>query len=114
MHNEQIGIKSNFANAYDRNLWISTLQFLTGKREFLTINLSPKTIEVNTQQAERLIKTFNQIGSVKTSDGITLPIFEVILENNIRIEHNRVAVNEFIKTHYKGRNKRRIGYFFLR
>ncbi|MCT3682263.1 Eco57I restriction-modification methylase domain-containing protein [Elizabethkingia anophelis] len=86
-------------NAYDRNLWISTLQFLTGKREFLTINLSPKTIQVNTQQAERLIKAFNQIGSVKTSDGITLPIFEVILENNIRIEHNRVAVNEFIKKH---------------
>lgn len=92
-------LKAILQNAYDRNLWISTLQFLTGKREFLTINLSPKTIEVNTQQAERLIKTFNQIGSVKTSDGITLPIFEVILENNIRIEHNRVAVNEFIKKH---------------
>ena len=90
-------LKNILQNQYDRDQWISTLQFLTGKRDLLTVNLSPKIIEIQTQEAEKLVKYFHQIGSVKTSDGVVLPIFEIILEDNIRIEHNRVSVNEFIK-----------------
>lgn len=90
-------LKHILQNSYDRDQWISTLQFLTGKREYLTVNLSPKTIEINTQEADRIVKTFYQIGSLKTSDGISLPIFEIILEDNIRIEYNKVSVNDFIK-----------------
>lgn len=90
-------LKTILQNAYDRSQWISTLQFLTGKRELLTVNLSPKTIEIKTQEADRLVKSFHQIGTLKTSDGASLPIFEIILEDDIRIEYNRVGVNEFIK-----------------
>lgn len=90
-------LKNILQNQYDRDQWISTLQFLTGKRDLLTVNLSPKIIEIQTQEAEKLVKYFHQIGSVKTSDGVVLPIFEIILEDNIRIEYNRVSVNEFIK-----------------
>jgi len=90
-------LKHILQNSYDRDQWISTLQFLTGKREYLTVHLSPKTIEINTQEADRIVKTFYQIGSLKTSDGISLPIFEIILEDNIRIEYNKVSVNDFIK-----------------
>lgn len=90
-------LKTILQNAYDRSQWISTLQFLTGKRDLLTVNLSPKAIEINTQEADRLVKSFHQIGTLKTSDGASLPIFEIILEDDIRIEYNRVGVNEFIK-----------------
>lgn len=90
-------LKTILQNAYDRSQWISTLQFLTGKRDLLTVNLSPKAVEIKTQEADRLVKSFHQIGTVKTSDGASLPIFEIILEDDIRIEHNRVGVNEFIK-----------------
>lgn len=90
-------LKHILQNSYDRDQWISTLQFLTGKREYLTVHLSPKTIEINNQEADRIVKTFYQIGNLKTSDGINLPIFEIILEDNVRIEYNKVGVNDFIK-----------------
>lgn len=90
-------LKAILQNTYDRSQWISTLQFLTGKRELLSVNLSPREIEIHTQEADRLVKSFHQIGTLKTSDGASLPIFEIILEDDIRIEHNRVGVNEFIK-----------------
>ena len=92
-------LKNILQSAYDRDLWISTLQFITGKRDFLTVQLSPREIEIHTQEADRLVKTFHQIASVKTSDGVSLPVFEIILENHIKIEHNRVGVNEFIKNY---------------
>lgn len=92
-------LKDILQSAYDRNQWISTLQFLTGKRELLTVHLSPIAIDIHTQEADRLIKYFHQIGSVKTSDGVNLPIFEIILEDAIKIEYNRVGVNEFIKNY---------------
>lgn len=90
-------LKKILQSAYDRDLWISTLQFLTGKRDFLTVQLSPREIEIQTQESDRMVKTFHQIASLKTSDSISLPIFEIVLEDHIRIEHNRVGVNEFIK-----------------
>lgn len=92
-------LKAILQNAYDRSQWISTLQFLTGKRDLLTVNLSPIAIEINTQEASRLVKSFHQIGTLKTSDSASLPIYEIILEDDIRIEHNRVGVNEFIKNY---------------
>jgi len=90
-------LKNILQSAYDRDLWISTLQFLTGKRDFLTVQLSPLEIEIYTVESQRLIKTFFQIGSVKTSDGVSLPIFEISLADGVQIEQNRVGVNEFIK-----------------
>lgn len=90
-------LKNILQSAYDRTQWISTLQFLTGKRELLTVNLSPIAIDIHTKEADRLVKSFHQIGAVKTSDGVSIPIFEVILEDAIKIEYNRVGVNEFIK-----------------
>jgi len=90
-------LKHILQSNYDRDQWISTLQFLTGKREYLTVHLSPKTIEINTQEADRIVKTFYQVGTLKTSDGVTLPVFEIILEDNIRIEYNKAGVNDFIK-----------------
>lgn len=90
-------LKSILQTAYDRDQWISTLQFLTGNRELLTVNLSPKAIEVNTSEANGLIKSFHQIGNIKTSEEVNLPVFEIILEDTIKIEYNRVGVNEFIK-----------------
>ncbi|SFB71921.1 Eco57I restriction-modification methylase domain-containing protein [Kaistella jeonii] len=90
-------LKNILQSAYDRSRWISTLQFLSGKRDLLTVRLSPILEEFNTIEANNIIKTFHQIGTLKTSDGVSLPIFEVILKDRVRIEQNRVGVNEFIK-----------------
>jgi len=90
-------LKSILQSPYSRKSWISTLQFLSGKRDLVTINLSPIEIGINTKEADKIVDQFHQIGSVKTTDNITLPIFEIILNKDIKIEHNRVAVNEFIK-----------------
>ncbi|MFV0152010.1 Eco57I restriction-modification methylase domain-containing protein [Empedobacter falsenii] len=90
-------LKSILQSPYSRKSWISTLQFLSGKRDLVTINLSPIEIDINTKEANKIVDQFHLIGSVKTTDNITLPIFEIILNKDIKIEHNRVAVNEFIK-----------------
>ncbi len=90
-------LKNILQSHYNRDLWIKTLHFLSGNRNLLTIQLSPTQKEFDTAEANRLIKTFSQIGTLKTSDGVVLPIFEIILEDGIRIEYNRVGVNEFIK-----------------
>lgn len=92
-------LKSILQSPYSRKSWISTLQFLSGKRDLVTINLSPIEIEISTKEANKIVDHFHQIGSVKTKDNTTLPIFEIILNKDIKIEHNRVAVNEFIKKH---------------
>ncbi|MDM1379911.1 Eco57I restriction-modification methylase domain-containing protein [Myroides marinus] len=92
-------LKKILQSPYSRKSWISTLQFLSGKRDLVTINLSPIEIDINTKEANKIVDQFHQIGSVKTTDNIVLPIFEIILNNDIKIEHNRVAVNEFIKKH---------------
>lgn len=92
-------LKSILQSPYSRKSWISTLQFLSGKRDLVTINLSPIEIDINTKEANKIVDQFHQIGSVRTTDNITLPIFEVVLNKDIKIEHNRVAVNEFIKKH---------------
>ncbi len=90
-------LKNILQEHYDRVRWNKTLQFLSGNRNLLQLSLEPKLIEINTTEADRIVKTFYQVGTLKTSDGVTLPVFEIILEDNIRIEYNKVGVNDFIK-----------------
>jgi hypothetical protein len=92
-------LKALLQNAYSREKWIKTLQFLSGSKNLLTISLEPKFVEIKSAKAKEIVVEVVQLGTLKTTDGITLPIFDVTLQNGIKIEYNRVGVNELLKTH---------------
>ena len=92
-------LKDLLQNSYSREKWIKTLQFLSGTKNLLTISLEPKFVEIKSAKAKEIVVEVVQLGILKTTDGITLPIFDVTLQNGIKIEYNRVGVNELLKTH---------------
>ena len=92
-------LKDILQNSYSREKWIKTLQFLSGSKNLLTISLEPKFVEIKSAKAKEIVVGVIQLGTLKTTDGITLPIFDVTLQNGIKIEYNRVGVNELLKTH---------------
>jgi hypothetical protein len=90
-------LKNILQTNYSRVSWINTLQFLSGNKNALTVALEPQQIILNTKKAQVIVKNLYQLGSIKTKDGITLPIFEIELQENIKIEYNKVGVNQLIK-----------------
>lgn len=90
-------LKNILQSPYNKHRWDKTLQFLSGNRTALTLHLEPKVIEVRTAETQKIVKSFSEVGTLRTSDGVTLPVYEVILKDNIRIEFNKVGVNDFIK-----------------
>jgi adenine-specific DNA-methyltransferase len=92
-------LKSLLQNAYTQEKWIKTLQFLSGSKNLLTISLEPKAVEIRSTKAKEIVSEIVQLGSLKTTDGITLPIFDVTLQDGIKIEYNRVGVNDLLKNH---------------
>lgn len=95
MENQKL--KKILQSPYDRTQWINYLQSITKNKNILVIYLEPKQIEIDTQQAHQLIQSFCEIGKLTTPDGAELPLYEVILNEKIRIEYNKVGVNNFIK-----------------
>lgn len=92
-------LKAILQNAYTQEKWIKTLQFLSGSKNLLTISLEPKAVEIKSAKAKEIVSEIVQLGSLKTIDGINLPIFDVTLLDGIKIEHNRVGVNDLLKNH---------------
>ena len=92
-------LKAILQNAYTQEKWIKTLQFLSGSKNLLTISLEPKAIEIKSAKAKEIVSEIVQLGSLKTTDGIMLPIFDVTLQDGIKIEYNRVGVNDLLKNH---------------
>lgn len=92
-------LKDILQNAYTQEKWIKTLQFLSGSKNLLTISLEPKAIEIKSAKAKEIVVEVVQLCSLKTTDGIILPIFDVTLLDGIKIEHNRVGVNDLLKNH---------------
>ena len=90
-------LKNILQENYKRESWIKALQFLSGNKNALSISLEPQQIILTTQKAQDIVKNLYQLGTIKTTDGITLPIFEVELQPNIKIEYNKVGVNQLIK-----------------
>ena len=90
-------LKNILQNNYSRASWINTLQFLSGNKNLLTVSLEPQQIILNTKKAQEIVRNLYQLGTLKTTDGITLPIFEIELQENIKIEYNKVGVNQLIK-----------------
>ncbi|OCB78851.1 Eco57I restriction-modification methylase domain-containing protein [Flavobacterium crassostreae] len=92
-------LKAIVQNAYTPEKWIKTLQFLSGSKNLLTILLEPKVVEIKSAKAKEIVSGIVQLGTLKTTDGITLPIFDVTLQDGIKIEYNRVGVNDLLKNH---------------
>lgn len=92
-------LKDILQNSYSQEKWIKTLQFLSGSKNLLTISLEPKFVEIKSAKAKEIVSEIVQLGSLKTTDGITLPIFDVTLQDGIKIEYNRVGVNDLLKNH---------------
>ncbi len=92
-------LKDILQNSYSQVKWIKTLQFLSGSKNLLIISLEPKAIEIKSAKAKEIVSEIVQLGSLKTTDGITLPIFDVTLQDVIKIEYNRVGVNDLLKNH---------------
>lgn len=92
-------LKDILQNSYSQEKWIKSLQFLSGSKNLLTISLEPKFVEIKSAKAKEIVVEVVQLGTLRTTDGITLPIFDVTLQNGIKIEYNRVGVNELLKTH---------------
>lgn len=92
-------LKEILKNAYSQEKWVSTLKFLSGTKNLLTILLEPKHEEIKSAKAKEIVREIVRLGTLKTTDGITLPIYDVTLQDGIKIEYNRVGVNDLLKTH---------------
>lgn len=92
-------LKDILQNGYTQEKWIKTLQFLSGNKNLLTVLLEPKIVDIKSVKANEIVSKIVQLGSLKTTDGIILPIFDVTLHDAIRIEYNRVGVNDLLKNH---------------
>ncbi|WP_042345401.1 Eco57I restriction-modification methylase domain-containing protein, partial [Capnocytophaga canis] len=95
MENQQL--KNILQSPYDRTQWITYLQDIAENKNVLVVYLNPKQIDIGTPKARQLIQSFYEIGKLTTKDGAELPLYEVILNEKIRIEYNKVGVNNFIK-----------------
>ncbi|WP_373059992.1 Eco57I restriction-modification methylase domain-containing protein [Zunongwangia sp. H14] len=90
-------LKSILQSGYKREDWRNVLSFLSGNKDLLKQRLEPKEIVLGTQKASKIVKELYELGTLTTTDGVQLPIFEIELHNNIKIEYNKVGVNPLIK-----------------
>lgn len=92
-------LKEILKSAYSQEKWVNTLKFLSGTKNLLTILLEPKHEEIKSAKAKEIVRDIVRLGTLKTNDGISLPIYDVTLQDGIKIEYNRVGVNDLLKTH---------------
>ncbi|PXY39153.1 restriction endonuclease subunit M [Flavobacterium cheongpyeongense] len=92
-------LKEILKSAYSQEKWVNTLKFLSGTKNLLTILLEPKHEEIKSAKAKEIVREIVRLGTLKTTDGVSLPIYDVTLQDGIKIEYNRVGVNDLLKTH---------------
>lgn len=93
--------KDILQNAYQRETWIEALQHIFGGdlryAEYGREEQNLTAIERNTAQ------NIWYLGIVKTKDDKTLALYEVILQPNVVIERNRVAVNKLMPKFFENK-----------
>lgn len=90
-------LRQIFQAPYNRKTWGYSLHFLSGNSNRTQLFLEPKSITLHTNEATRLVKNFHQLGKLRTNDDVEFPIYEVILNNKVKISDNKVTVNNFVK-----------------
>ncbi|MFK7948922.1 MAG: N-6 DNA methylase, partial [Saprospiraceae bacterium] len=91
--------KDILQNPYNTNRWLSVLNYVAANKSHRlkdTINPFDRTKSLS-KTDRNIFKKLLQIGTFVTSEGDRMPIFEVTLTDNVRIDRNRVQVNEIIK-----------------
>lgn len=92
-------LKKILQSPYKRENWRRVLRFIDGNRNLLKPHLNLKELKIKTETNRKTVKEFREIGKLQTADGVELPLFEVVLNAGIKIERNRIGVNDFIKNH---------------
>lgn len=92
-------LKEILKSGYSQEKWVNTLKFLSGTKNLLTILLEPKHEEIKSAKAKEIVLEIVRLGTLKTTDDISLPVYDVTLQDGIKIEYNRVGVNDLLKTH---------------
>lgn len=90
-------LRQVFQAPYSRQKWSHILHFLSESKNLLQLRLEPIKIPFDSNEADRLISSFYELGTLKTSDDEEFPIFEVLLNDKVQIGHNKVSVNNFVK-----------------
>ena len=90
-------LRQIFQAPYSRQKWSHILHFLSESKNLLRLRLDPIKIPFDSNEADRLISSFYELGTLKTSDDEEFPIFEVLLNDKVQIGHNKVMVNNFVK-----------------
>ncbi|MBD3723700.1 MAG: Eco57I restriction-modification methylase domain-containing protein [Flavobacteriaceae bacterium] len=90
-------LKDILQSGYDQGKWIKILQFITGNKNLLNINLEARAKVLKSAKAESLVRELVELGTLKTTDGAVLPIYDVTLVDDLKIEYNRVGVNDLLK-----------------
>ena len=90
-------LRQIFQAPYSRQKWSHILHFLSESKNLLRLRLDPIKIPFDSNEADRLISSFYELGTLKTSDDEEFPIFEVLLNDKVQIGHNKVTVNNFVK-----------------
>ncbi|AYY85371.1 Eco57I restriction-modification methylase domain-containing protein [Chryseobacterium indologenes] len=92
-------LKGILQRSYDTAQWIQILMFIAKNKNILTLFVEPKEIKLTSKREQNICTEILQLGQIKTSDGEIMPIFEIALQPTIKIENNKVAVNELVKNH---------------
>lgn len=88
-------LKQVFQNAYDQNSWINVLTSVFGhSRVRFKANPTPETLSETQHQ---LAHSVARVGEVNLESGQVLPFFEVELNPKIKVERNRVGINDLVK-----------------
>jgi hypothetical protein len=76
--------------AYNKEKYLS---FLKEKFNFSEL-LEP--IEITPNDVKSDVKSFKQLGSVAVEDDKKLPVFEIYIKPNTKLERNRVALRKMV------------------
>lgn len=88
-------LKQVFQSPYSQNQWISALTSIFGSsRVRFKVEPSPEALN---QTQKQLANAVERVGEITLESGQELPFFEVELNPKIKVERNRVGINDLVK-----------------
>ncbi|RPI19830.1 MAG: hypothetical protein EHM58_00110 [Ignavibacteriae bacterium] len=92
MNKEQIA--EILSNPYNRDNWVDLLKkvFIKGQ-----LKLVPQKLPINSDY----VNTAYELGSFETADKRIIGVYEVNINDNVKLERNRVGLRNLLKPHYK-------------
>lgn len=91
---EKSELKGLFQNKYKRESWLKLILKIFPKANLLSI---PENLSLTSDYAKGGV----ELGSLETSDGSLIGIFEVNIDGKIQIERNRVGLRNILRPFYK-------------